>query len=254
LANNGKPFESVRAVARALDVLNAFSEAQSEMSAAELAQKVGLSRPTLYRLLYTLESKDFIHAFGEPRRFRLGPAAGRLTRTWTSAGDLLTVSEPILRALWNATGESVGLFVYRDAERLCLAELPSPQPLSFRRGVGHTELLIRGASGRAILAYMPTKVVEQLIKHADAAVNRRALTAELHDIRKRGYAVSEGELIPGAATVAAPFFKSDDSVQGAVGVFGPKVRLDPATLKRYGKLLVKQCRLLSRSLGHHQPE
>ncbi|MDB5871048.1 MAG: transcriptional regulator, IclR family, partial [Ramlibacter sp.] len=43
----------VRAVGRALEVLLAFREGDSELSASELLARVKLSRPTLYRLLYT---------------------------------------------------------------------------------------------------------------------------------------------------------------------------------------------------------
>ena len=44
----------VRAVARALEVLQAFREDDVELSASDLLARVTLSRPTLYRLLYTL--------------------------------------------------------------------------------------------------------------------------------------------------------------------------------------------------------
>eukprot|EP01034_Spumella_vulgaris_P046805 gene46805-58371_t len=47
--------DNVRAVGRALEILMAFSEDAPELSAGELLKRVDLSRPTLYRLLYTLE-------------------------------------------------------------------------------------------------------------------------------------------------------------------------------------------------------
>ena len=60
--------ENVRAVGRALEILQAFTEGDPELSAGELLKRVDLSRPTLYRLIYTLEEHGFIVSVGEPQR------------------------------------------------------------------------------------------------------------------------------------------------------------------------------------------
>ncbi len=123
--------ENVRAVARALEILLAFSEDDPELSAGELLKRVDLSRPTLYRLMYTLQESGFLVSVGEPQRFRLGPAVARLAHVWKSTLDLSTVAEPVLRRLWEATQETVALFVPQGNMRLCITELPSTRSASF---------------------------------------------------------------------------------------------------------------------------
>ena len=59
----------VRAVVRALETLAAFRDGDPQLSASELLSRVKLTRPTLYRLLYTLEQAGFVQAIGEPQRF-----------------------------------------------------------------------------------------------------------------------------------------------------------------------------------------
>src|SRR3569623_1789741 len=154
-ALQGQASEGVRAVERALDVLSAFATGDSELLVADLVKRVGLSRPTLYRLLHTLEKKGFVVAQGEPQRFRLGPAVARLAHVWGNTQDLSAIAKPIMQEAWGYTAETVALYVPRGEMRLCIAELQSPQALSFRRGVGYSEKLVRGASGRAILAFTP---------------------------------------------------------------------------------------------------
>ena len=61
----------VRAVDRAIAILQCFTPDQPAMSVIEIQKRVGLSRPTLYRLLQTLAQRDLIQAEGEPQRFRL---------------------------------------------------------------------------------------------------------------------------------------------------------------------------------------
>lgn len=245
--------DNVRAVGRALEILLAFTEDDPELSAGELLKRVDLSRPTLYRLLYTLEENNFLVSVGEPQRFRLGPSVARLAHVWKSTLDLSTIAEPVLRRLWEATEETVALFVPQGNLRLCVAELPSPQPLNFKRGVGYTERIVRGASGRAILAYaQPTP--EQLQSYAQGtAVNVKDLDAELAATRKRGYSTSRNELISGAAAVAAPFFDRHGQVAGSMGVFGPEVRLDANRQKEVAKLLISEAKKLSEALGYGAP-
>jgi DNA-binding transcriptional ArsR family regulator len=99
--------ENVRAVGRALDILLAFSARDAQLSAGELVKRVGLSRPTLYRLLYTLEQNGFIVSEGEPLRFRLGPAVGQLSQVWLAGADRNAspgVSDSDLPALPVASG------------------------------------------------------------------------------------------------------------------------------------------------------
>jgi DNA-binding IclR family transcriptional regulator len=240
---------AVRAVGRALDILAAFGPQDDGLTVGELGKRVDLSRPTLYRLLHTLEQSGHLVATGDPQRFRLGPAVARLAHVWTASHDLAAVAQPMMRAVWEATGETVALFVPQGLFRVCVAELPSPQPLSFKRGVGYRERLVLGASGRAILAHMAHDP-DTLAAYAEGTqVDLKRYPGELTKIRDRGYAVSKDELIQGAVAVAAPFFDGADHVGGSLGIFGPTVRLPGEQADRYGRLLVEEAAKLSRALG-----
>jgi len=242
--------DNVRAVARALEVLLAFTPSDLELSPAELLKRVSLSRPTLYRLLYTLQESGFLVSVGEPQKFRLGPSVARLAHVWTATLDISAVAEPVLRRLWNQTHETVALFVHQGENRLCVAELPSPQPLNFKRGVGYTERIVRGATGRAILAYLELtpQVLKQYAK--GTGVDIKTLEAELAATRKRGYASSHHELIPGAVAVAVPFFDQHRKVAGSIGIFGPEVRLDANACKQIAQRLKTESLHLSALLGY----
>ena len=85
---------NVRAVERAIDILEAFSGARSSMSVLEIQKAVGLSRPTLYRILETLASKGFIRAHGTPQRFSLDYAVGKLAQNWLSGLDPVSAARP----------------------------------------------------------------------------------------------------------------------------------------------------------------
>ena len=241
--------DNVRAVGRALEILLAFSENDPELSAGELLKRVDLSRPTLYRLIYTLQEQGFLVSMGEPQRFRLGPSVARLAHVWKSTLDIRTVADPSLRRLWETTQETVALFIPQGNMRLCVNELPSPQPLNFKRGVGYTERIVRGATGRAILAYMEPTPDQLRLYLQGTGLDLKELDAELAVTRKRGYSISRSELISGAVAVAVPFFDQDGAVAGSMGVFGPEVRLDAGRQKEVANLLMEEAVRLSEALG-----
>jgi DNA-binding IclR family transcriptional regulator len=238
-----KTADSVRAVDRALDILLAFKPQDDALTVSELLRRVDLSRPTLYRLLRTLQRKQFLLASGDPQRFRLGPAVAQLSHVWTAGLDLGTAAEPMMRRLRDETGETVALFVPEGAFRLCIAEMPSNQALSFRRGVGYRERLTLGASGKVILAYMPPPLPK---------LDSRRYARELALIKERGFAVSKDELIQGAVAVSAPFFDGTGRVAGSLSVFGPSARLGPSQVAKFAQLLLREAQEISQALGKSQ--
>jgi len=250
--DQGKAGDSVRAVERALDILLAFGGAEGGLTVAELIKRVDLSRPTLYRLLNTLELKGFVASSGDPQRFRLGPSVAQLAHSWSSSLKLSDVAEPFMRRVWAATEETVALFVPDGLMRLCVAEIPSPQALSFKRGVGYRERLVVGASGRSILAHIEDRV--DLAAYAEGVViDIEKYREELRKTRRRGYAVSRDELIQGAVAIAAPIFDGGGQVVGSLGVFGPSVRMPEARVQEFGRLLVQEAADISVALGKARP-
>lgn len=236
---SSRPADNVRAVERALAILKAFSPHEAELTAGQLLTRVDLSRPTLYRLLQTLQISGFVVASGSPQRFRLGPAVAHLVHVWTSNQDVAEHARPMLARLWEQTGETVALYLLDGDDRVCVAELPSAQPLSFRRGIGYRAPITVGASGRVIHAWQADR----------AAPATAPAAAELERIRANGYAVSFEELIQGAVAVAAPVFDAASKVIGAVAVFGPGVRLPQERIEAVGRLVTTQAAAISAALG-----
>ncbi|WP_096697989.1 IclR family transcriptional regulator [Polaromonas sp. AER18D-145] len=239
--------EGVRAVDRALDILLAFKAGDRGLTASEVLKRVDLSRPTLYRLLRTLELRGFVASSGEPQQFQLGPAVAHLAHVWTSGLDMATLAQPMMHRLWEKTGETVALLVQQGRDRICVAELPSAHPLSFKRGVGHRERITLGASGKVVLAFSPD--AEHYLAELVTDQDRQAYRQELTRIQSVGYAVSKDELIQGAVAVAAPFFTGGSKVMGSLVVYGPSARVDESRIEKIVALLLEESSELSKTFG-----
>ncbi len=217
--------KSVRAVERAIDILRCFGGETPTLAVTDLRRRLGLSRPTLYRLLATLERKGLVRSFGEPRRFELAHGVVELAQSWLGRIDVAQVARPMLDDLWRRTEETVALFVPTSARiKICVGELRSRQALTFTRGSGFTEPMTLGSSGKVMLAFMKRAEIEDVLGDLESG-GRDRLMAELADIRRDGSCVSTGEIIAGAVAIAAPVFDAGGAVAASISVFGPEARL-----------------------------
>ncbi len=242
--------KNVRAVERAIEILQSFAPDKPWMSVLEIQKKVRLSRPTLYRLLATLAAKGLVRAEGEPQRFALDYGVGRLAHSWMAGLDVVALSRPILERLRSESGETSAVFVRRDDLRQCVLELTSPHVLAISRGAGETDHVRRGASGKAILAFMDEDEIAAVLRALPKGIDAKRLAADLARIRKEGIAISRGEVFVGAIAIAAPYFDHARRVAGSIGVFGPQARLDEQWVTKTGRSVLAAAEQLSATLGH----
>jgi DNA-binding IclR family transcriptional regulator len=244
------PISTVRAVDRAIAILQCFSADKPAMSVLEIQRRVALSRPTLYRLLQTLAATGLIKAEGDPQRFRLAHGVMKLAHVWLAGLNKVDVARPILDRLREDTGETAALFVLREEKRICVLELESHHALSIARGVGDTGDITLGASGKAILAFLDEPRRDAILDQITNKARRVELAKILESVRSRGYATSHGEVFVGAVALAAPIFNHNGEVAGCLGVFGPKARVRDADLAHFARQVVEAAAALSAELGH----
>jgi DNA-binding IclR family transcriptional regulator len=239
----------VRAVDRAVEILRAFSAERPAMSVLEIQKKVGLSRPTVYRLLETLASHGIVRAHGTPQRFSLDYAVGQLAQNWQAGLDPVAAGRPIVKRLHEQTRETVALNILRGDQRFCVVELPSPQVLSMARGIGPMGHLAHGGGGKVIMAFMREKEIEAVLRTLPKNIHKAALMAELATIRRDKFWVTRSEIFDGAVGIFAPYFNNANHVVGSIGVFGPEVRFDEERIVKVTKDVVESAAELSSALG-----
>jgi DNA-binding IclR family transcriptional regulator len=241
---------NVRAVERAIEILEVFSKDMPSMSVLEIQQQIGLSRPTVYRLLDTLASRGLIRAHGTPQRFSLDYGVVKLAQSWLAGLDPVAAARPILGRLHDETKETVALMIVRDQQSLCVLEFPSPHVLAVSRGTGPMGHIARGASGKAILAFMDDKSVEVVLKTLPKDIDKAQLLDDVARIRRDRFRISRGEVFAGAVSLAAPYFDHTQRVAGSIGVFAPEVRVTDDWIARTTKRVVAAASELSAAMGY----
>lgn len=245
---SGVASDSVRAVERAVEILQSFSRAKPSMTVAEIKKVVGLSRPTLYRILNTLERKGLVKCSGEPQRYFLDFGVATIANVWLATSSPVDVASPVLTTLWEEINETVGFFVPNDLNRVCVAELPGRQELSYSRGVGHISGMHETASGRAILAFSDNEIMAN-VEATLAKGERGSLHRELKKIRRDGFAFSGGSIV-GIRGIAAPCFAESGKVIGSISITGPESRLKEDRLPFVVSKLRAAVAEVSKALGY----
>ncbi len=208
--------------ARMLAVLDLFTAAQPLWSAEDIIAKLGTSRPTGYRYVRELVAAGLLVRL-TGGRYHLGPRIIELDYQIRAADPVLAAGRPIMAALADRTGCHVLLSGMYGEQVLNVHHEPGIEPLKIRFDRGVPLPLLRGATSKAILAFLPRARLKRIFeRHAAgiAAANlgrtwdefRRSLAA----IRRQGYAYTGGELDPPNVGIAAPVFGADDEVIGSL--------------------------------------
>jgi DNA-binding IclR family transcriptional regulator len=178
---------SALTLARGIQVLELLASDERELNVAEIATRLGLHRPTVYRLLNTLIDRNLVHRVGS-NRFGLGLGLLELSRNVN--GQMQRVVHPYLRGLAERLDVTARCVVAENEEAvtLCLAEPDQGVFLRAER-VGSRRPLTQGASGIAILSAREPSPED---------------SAEITAARRLGYVVTRGQVMPDAVGIAAP--------------------------------------------------
>jgi DNA-binding IclR family transcriptional regulator len=201
----------VPAATRTLRVLRFLAGQPDPVPLDRVCRAVGLPRSTAYHLLNAMIDEGFVVHLPDEHRYGLGVAAFEVGSGYARQEPLQRIARRHLARLVDEAGQSAHLAVLHGRDVLYVLEerAPGRPPLVTDVGVRLPAQLT--ASGRAILAGLAQPQVRALFPDRSAFVDRHglgptspsALRTLLAETRQRGYAVEEGEVTPGFASVAS---------------------------------------------------
>ena len=229
----------VPAATKAMRVLKFLAGQPDPVPLDRIMRACGLPRSTAYHLMTAMVEEGFVTHLPDDHRYGLGVAAFEVGSGYSRQAPLQRLARRHVAALSDRVGESAHLAVPHGRDVLYVIEerAPGRPPLVTDVGVRLPAHLT--ASGRAILAALPSAQVRALYPDREAFVQRHgvgpsslsALRAVLAETRQRGFAVEDGEVTPGLASVGAAVLDHNDHPLAGVAVTYPADgEADPARI------------------------
>ncbi len=243
-------------VANAIRLTKAFSEQEYEMGISALALRLGLAKSTVHRLATTLVEYDMLEQNRETGKYRLGLAFFELGTLVRRKMDVTTEAQGEIHALADSSGETVQLAILDHLTVLYIRIRESRQAVRLSSGLGSRAPAHCTGVGKALLAYQPSEIVQQVIenglkRHTENTItDPEKLRAELASIRARGYAIDDEEIEVGLRCVAAPIRDHSGRVVAAISVAAPVQRMSKKQVQASIPSVVAAAENISRRLGY----
>lgn len=244
-------------VSRALNLLGLLADVGGRITVKQVAEYMNLAPSTAHRLLQLLKKDGFVEATAEGRQYSIGPQFYRIAAKVVATVSQPEIAQRTLDTIANALDETVvyGLYLPTEKAMSFAARADGQQKLKYQIDLHRPSSLVWGASGKAILAFLPIQVIHEILREEGPSPATGApvpsyaeIESELTLIRQRGYAVSESQKLPDARGIAAPVF-GVSGVIGSICLTSPKSRMPKASIDAIGKDICFHAQALSRNFG-----
>ncbi|WP_346928060.1 IclR family transcriptional regulator [uncultured Arthrobacter sp.] len=242
-------------IVNAIAVLRTFTAEDPLLGVTEIANRVGLHKSTVSRILATFEQEHLVERDPETRRFRLGLGLIAVAGPLLAELEERRVAYPVLRELTEQTGETSALMVWNGTESMCVEQIASHHQIKHTTPLGARYQDAMSASVQVFLSAEPEERVRALLRSGtiaypgldDASLDGYQL--KLSDVAGRGWAINYGESSIDEVGVAAPVFDHRGDIVAAVLIPAPRFRVSRERLQSLGEACAAAARVVTTRLG-----
>jgi len=200
---------SIQVITRAANVLRALEGEESGLSLGQIAERVGLARSTVQRIVDALRNEQFVIAASPTSGVRLGPGLIRLAASASVEFDQLT--RPIMIELSQAVDETVDLSVLKGLSAVFTDQVQGPHRLRAVSAIGETFPLHCTANGKALLSVVPAEKLDRYLRAPMPRLTPTTITKpaellkQIEQCRRTGIATDDEEHTEGISAMGTAF-------------------------------------------------
>jgi len=247
----------IQTVSRALDLLEQFQLDENELGVTELSRRMKLHKNNVFRLLATLESRDYVEQNQSTGNYHLGFKNLELGQSILRQSGILRQSRSTLEELTAGSGETSYVAVLRDFRSVYLDSVESVLPLRVVPRLGSSFPAHCTATGKVQIAEYSSDLLASTLNGSElqrftakTRTDPHDFLLELEQVAVQGYAIEDEELYEGVRCVAAPIRDYTKKIIGAISISGPAIRLTDQRLEsELISMVLKSAGELSARLG-----
>jgi DNA-binding IclR family transcriptional regulator len=247
------PSDTSRGLALGLKILNHLRSEGRAFSLGELAAYTRLGKPSLLRLLRTLEGMGYISRDAD-RNYRI-EVESSVTGVRDSLRVLRRVAVHFVQEIQNRCGETVSVAYLFDDHIRVVDVLESPQHIRMSNFVGRILQPYASSLAKSITAYQDEALIQTLLDVYGiyratkyTLVEQLAIQNEFALVRQRGFAEDKEETVEGGYCIGAPIYSPEKKVIAALSVSSPKFRVTPDFIENFPRRLIETANEISKAL------
>src|SRR5215212_2368456 len=168
---------TIQSVDRSARILKALASGPRRLGVSQLADQLGLSRPTVHGLLQTLATHGFVEQDRDSDKYQLGAGLLHLGNSYLDHNELRARSLVHAERLATRAQAAVRVGVLHGPAVVVVHHVFRPDAAFQVLEVGAQLPAHASALGKAILAHAPAGVVEDLAAEPLTKFTQRTLTA-----------------------------------------------------------------------------
>jgi DNA-binding IclR family transcriptional regulator len=236
--------KTVRAVERAIDILDVIRSRGRGVGVSEISQELDLAKSTVHRLLVALTNKGIVRQNQETGRYSFGHKILEMAYAAWQHWDIISLAVPYLEELRDRTRETAALALKVGLHYTYVTQVVSPHEYRVNPVLGHQYPLHWAATGKAILAHVRDEELQECLQYvphrlstAKTISDPAILLPQLEEIRRAGYAISFGERNPGSSAIASTILDRQGYPHAAACLIGPESRVRLADPNSLGEIV-----------------
>ena len=240
---------------RALKLLEHLSTQKEGSSVTEIANRLGLPKNSVFRIVRTLAANGYL--LEHDKIYRLSPKILSMGYAGIQSTNLIEASLKEMHTLRDEVNETIFVGTLAQSQVVILEQLPSFHYVKFTIEIGHRVPIHASAPGKAILAFLPQGEQGDLLEHiaftryTDKTIpGMKTMVQEIESIRLKGYALDLGEEVAELYCVASPIFDYREYPIASLWLSGPEFRLAKMDLDQVGGVVREHALRVSRDFGY----
>ncbi len=209
----------IQSVSHALDVLDALTQARSDVGVTELATKLGLQKNNVFRILATLELRGYVEQNPITEEYSLGVKTLELGQSYLSQSDLILRSLPYIEKLSKDLGETASLAILQNSRVQYPISIASQKTVKIASRYGVSFDAQKISVGKLLLSSLSDTILNEIIP------NETPSKKQILDLKSSNILVDEGKEDSEVISISR-LVSNHRGIVGAIEVLVPRYRAD----------------------------
>ena len=251
--------KGTQSFSRSIDVLQIISDQDRAIIFTDILKKSDLTRPTLYRILSSLEEEGLVHKTNS-KHYKLGSRLISLAQNALAQFDIRRIAYSALSKLRDETGETVHLAIRSRDMMVYVDKFESKEIVRMTSMVGTLIPFHSSSVGKAYLSGIDQNQLNKILENLkflpqtpQTSENLNKIYKDIELTKKNGYSFDNEENENGIICFGANIKDNTSFPVASVSVSIPTFRLKKDK-SIYWKPLLSKCDEISKLLGYMNKE